>query len=224
MTQISIKCDYCHSDFFRSLKDFNKANKWGYKTQYCSHDCRAQARKVKRVPIPCGKCGKEILKTEAELKLQPKYYCSIKCGVNGSLEYRKKPSPSKKSGSQRSKLEIYIGDKLLQKFPTLEIHFNRRDAINAELDIYIPSLKLAIELNGIFHYEPIFGEEKLKQTKTNDARKIQACIENNISFCIIDISRTGTFKESKAVPYLNIVEETILRHLNMEIGEGSIYP
>jgi len=44
-------------------------------------------------------------------------------------------------------------------YPDLVIHFNKKDAINSELDIYIPSLKLAFELNGIFHYEPIFGKE-----------------------------------------------------------------
>jgi hypothetical protein len=66
-------------------------------------------------------------------------------------------------GYNRSKLEIYLEQELIKLYSTLEIHFCRSDTIGSELDIYIPSLKLAFEINGIFHYKPIFGEDKLKK-------------------------------------------------------------
>ena len=80
------------------------------------------------------------------------------------------------------------------QYPNLEIHYNRKDAINSELDIYIPELELAFELNGIFHYEPIYGAEKLQQIQNNDDRKFQACLEKGISLCIIDTSSLKYFK------------------------------
>ena len=83
-------------------------------------------------------------------------------------------------------------------FPSLEFHFNRKDTINSELDIYIPSLKIAFELNGIFHYEPIYGPEKLGQINNNDERKMQACIEHGIELCLIDVSTLTYFKPEKA--------------------------
>ena len=76
-------------------------------------------------------------------------------------------------------------------------------------DIYIPSLKLAIELNGIFHYEPIFGEDKLKKVQNNDNRKFQACLEKEIEFCIIDTSQQKYFKEKTSQKYLSIITEII---------------
>jgi hypothetical protein len=94
-------------------------------------------------------------------------------------------------------------------YPNLEFHFNRKDAINSELDIYIPTLKLAFELNGIFHYEPIYGSEKLDQIKNNDSRKYQACIEKNIELCIIDSSGLKYFKPEKCQKYLDIITNII---------------
>ena len=90
-------------------------------------------------------------------------------------------------------------------FPKLEFHFNRKDAINGELDIYIPTLHLAFELNGIFHYEPIYGTKKLDEVLSNDQRKMLACAERKIELCVIDVSSMTYFKPSKAQRFLDIV-------------------
>ena len=71
------------------------------------------------------------------------------------------------------------------------------------------SLKLAFELNGIFHYEPIYGKKKLAQIQNNDSRKFQACIENNIEFCLIDVSQLKYFKPQNAQKFLDIITSII---------------
>ena len=98
-------------------------------------------------------------------------------------------------------------------FPLMEFHFNKRDTINSELDIYVPSLKLAFELNGAFHYEPIFGKEQLEKIQNNDNRKFQACLEKGVELCIIDSSGLGYFKEKNAKPFLDIVVSVITQKL-----------
>jgi len=87
--------------------------------------------------------------------------------------------------------------------------FNDKTTINSELDIYFPDLKLAFELNGIFHYEPIFSQNKLDQIQNNDNRKFQACIEQGIELCIIDSSSLKYFKESNCKKYLDIIVNII---------------
>lgn len=87
-------------------------------------------------------------------------------------------------------------------------------SINSELDIYIPSLSLSFELNGIFHYEPIYGIDKLEKIKNNDNRKLQACIEKKIEFCILDISGSKHFKPERDKKYLDIVRNIILDKIN----------
>ena len=122
-------------------------------------------------------------------------FCSKSCSTKYNNE-------NKKSGSRRSKLEMWIEEQLKNKYE-FEIIFNGKDTINSELDIYIPSLKLAFELNGIFHYEPIYGDEKLKTIKNNDNKKFQACLERKIELCVIDTTKKNDKK------YLEIINTII---------------
>ena len=111
----------------------------------------------------------------------------------------------KTHGTRRSKLEVWIEEQLTKLYPNLEIHFNQKDTINSELDIYIPSMKIAFELNGIFHYEPIFGEDQLNKIQNNDHRKFAACHEAGISLCVIDTSGQKYFKPKSSQRYLDII-------------------
>ena len=83
--------------------------------------------------------------------------------------------------------------------------YNDKNIINSELDIYIPSFKLAIELNGIFHFKSIFGQEKLFQIQNNDHHKFQACLEQGIDLYTIDTSQQKYFKEQTAKKYLDVI-------------------
>jgi len=91
-----------------------------------------------------------------QFKKTNNHFCSRSCAATYNNTH-------KNTGTKISKLEIWLQTKLTEQYPNLEIHYNRKDTINSELDIYIPSLKLAFELNGIFHYEPIYAEDKLNQ-------------------------------------------------------------
>jgi hypothetical protein len=57
-----------------------------------------------------------------------------------------------------------------------------------ELDIYIPALRLAIELNGPLHYFPIHGEAKLKEIRDRDIRKQFETEAKGCKLIIVDTS------------------------------------
>ena len=200
--KIPLKCDYCQQNFERMQKYIKcdlKLNR--RQSHYCSKSCGYKA-KDKRKEVTCKQCNKIFLKKYGQLKKSPTSFCSSSCAATYNNTH-------KTNGCRRSKFEIYLEKVLPNKYPSLEFHFNRKDTIFSELDIYIPNLKLAFELNGIFHYEPIYGLDKLNQIKNNDNRKFQACLERNIELCIIDTSSLNYFKPEKAQKYLDIIVNII---------------
>ena len=104
---------------------------------------------------------------------------------------------------------MWIESELTKKYPSLKIEYNDTTAIGSELDIYIPSLKTAFELNGIFHYEPIFGDKKLNETKNSDQRKFANCAINGIGLCIIDTHHAKYSKPERDQKFLDIITNII---------------
>lgn len=209
---IPIICDHCGENFTRSkfqVKDCKRPSlgndilnwDWNNTPDFCSRQCIYGSQKSGKL-TNCKLCDVGIYIRNAMIKLDKNRFCSQTC----SAIYNNK---HKTHGTRRSKLEVWLEEQLVLKYPDLEIHFNRRDTINSELDFYIPSLKLAFELNGIFHYEPIYGADKLLRTQNNDNRKFQACIERGIELCIIDSSSQKYFKKETSQKYLDIITNVL---------------
>jgi endo-alpha-1,4-polygalactosaminidase (GH114 family) len=209
--KLPCECKTCKEVFYvekRYVKRFynhpeNKRNT----LDYCSIECHYKS-KFKQEIIICTQCKKEFLKNpKADKRCKTiNRFCSSSCAATYNNQH-------KTHGTIRSKLEIWLETQLPVLYPNIEFHFNRKDTINSELDIYIPSLSLAFELNGIFHYEPIHGKDKLNQIQNNDNRKFQACLENNIELVLIDSSKQIYFKESGCKKYLDIITNIINQKL-----------
>lgn len=196
-------CNYCGKKFDKS-KNQAHYNIKNNKPYYCSKEC-LNIYKKNRLIVICNQCGTQVEKIPSHITKNN--FCSRSCSVT----YR---NTHKTYGTRRSKLEAYIEEQLSSMYSKLSIEYNKKDAINSELDIYIPSLKLAFELNGIFHYEPIYGNDKLSQIQNNDSRKFQACIEHGIELCIIDTSHIKHFTKTRGDKILEIIVKIINIKLN----------
>ena len=201
---VELTCDNCGKIFTRrrsriKFKIGRKATKT-IKT-FCSQECRGVNNKIIK---PCANCGKLVSRQLHEFKENKSgnIFCSKSCAATYNNLH-------KTTGTRRSKLEIWLEEQLRNQYPNLEILFNGKEAINAELDIHFPKLNLAFELNGIYHYEPIHGQEKLSSIQNNDGRKFQACLEKGIELCIIDSSKMVVFTMKGAEQYLKIILDII---------------
>ena len=210
--KLPLKCEYCGKTFYEYKKMIkfieNHEEKYKNAGRFCSHSCSDyfmhREQNQNYFETICSNCGKifKIQPSKAKKSKSGNHFCSKSCAVTYNNKH-------KEFGTRRSKLEEYLEKKLSLIYPDLEILYNDKKTINSELDIYIPAYKLAFELNGIFHYEPIFGNKKLNEIQNNDKNKFQLCQENNISLCTIDTSALKYFKENSAKKYLDIVQNII---------------
>jgi hypothetical protein len=207
-TYLSLFCTNCGKSFKRTKSNACKTIQ-KKSNHFCSRKCRTDYQKIP-IETKCGYCNKKMITSPCLLKRSQNnmVFCSHKCSTTYYNIKRVR------KGGIRSKLEVYIGQQLAVLYPLLEILYNDRKTINGELDIYIPSLQLAFELNGIFHYEPIFGNKSLQKIQNNDKRKFQACIENKIDLCIIDTSQHTYVTPKTSQKYLKIITDIINQRLS----------
>lgn len=213
--KIPLECKQCKSVFY--MKKHHVQCSFSEKSHsvgnFCSRKCSKEFL-TNKIEIQCNECLKVFKRIPSQTKYNKKRglkrcFCSNRCT---RIFYNK----HKTSGTNRSKLEKWIENQLKNLYPNLNIEYNNKELLQCELDIYIPSLKLAFELNGIFHYEDIFGQ--LEKTQRNDKRKFQACLEKGIGLCIIDTSKQKYFKEKTSKEFLDIITSIINKKMEESIG------
>lgn len=222
-------CDYCGVESYKSpyILKRNKNN-------FCSKEC-SYKYKLKKIEVLCNNCGNSTLKSVNQIANNKKIFCCIACKNNYNskkvevvclackkvflkdlYEINRRPrhccSPKcfkilnkyhKDWSTNRSKLECAIEARICNMFP-FNIIYNKTH-IGYELDIHIPSLSLAIELNGIFHKKAIHGMKKLLSVQKTDREKAEECKKRNIKLIVIDVSEDGSSKKIQ----LQRIEEVI---------------
>lgn len=206
---INLNCPYCDR-LFKVKRFLLQRNIKAGRLKFCSAVC-SNLHQQNRITCRCDECGCEFERTKAWSNRIIRNFCSQTC----SGRYNNK---HKTFGVRRSKLECWIEAKLKSSFPELDFQFNKKDAIESELDVYIPSLKIAFELNGIYHYKPIHGEKVLLRIQRNDENKKVHCKNKKIELNIIDVSSQIRFAESNSEKFLKLIEQKILNRLAASSG------
>jgi very-short-patch-repair endonuclease len=83
------------------------------------------------------------------------------------------------ASKEGSKTEKYVRKGLSDA--GYDVQFHVKDLIqnrNMEIDLFVPGLKVAIEIDGPTHFLPIWGEEKLAKNQLADAQKSGLLIAN----------------------------------------------
>lgn len=203
--KLKLQCEYCFSIFLAKKRHIDSIGKRTDSRRsiynYCSRDCLRTATNP-RITTTCLNCNHQFKLPPSRHKKSKNHFCSQSCAAKYNNLHKTK-------GTRCSKLEKWLQTLLPIKYPELFFEFNKKTAIESELDIYIPNLKLAFELNGIYHYEPIHGYKKLTSIQANDQNKMIICYQKEISLCVLDTSKMKYFKESSAKIYFEIISKII---------------
>lgn len=215
--KLPLRCLACGETFYKCKNQIQSQLKGhpNFQHKFCTLKCFGASNIVDKTKCNCGTCGKEILVLPRILanSKSGKVFCSKSCAAIHQNAH-------KTTGYRRSKLEKFLEQELPKIFPDLEIRYNDRELCNGlELDLYIPSLKIAFELNGPVHYQPFYGktlEEKEKQfdnIRTKDIMKQHICSEKRIDLYIIDVSRYVRTTDKNNLKYLHYVEKCIKENM-----------
>lgn len=155
--------------------------------------CRTRALKIKggstrykkTETVKCMNCSSECKKSPYQIEHNKYIFCSRSCHASyGNRTFNK----SSRFGVNKSKAETILVNIIKSDFPELIVIENDRKILDGlEIDVLIPSEKIAIELNGPCHYIPIFGEPELTKTKNKDIIKKQKLQELKLHFFQINI-------------------------------------
>lgn len=221
MAHNTIKCKHCPKIFVATKKT----------SLFCSTSCRTdfyyQQNKLHpfKRKATCKHCGGEVqfVKLKIHEKTCHKYNKTCKlcrkpyradktnvrnvfCGSSCAAIYN---NSHKTHGVRRSKLEGYLEKKLKKQYPKLKFLFNKVEDFGFELDVYIPALSLAFEINGIVHYKNIYGPEKYERIKKSDRNKIVKCYERGIDLIVLDTLEQRNFSEESSARYLETIYTVI---------------
>lgn len=187
-------CDHCSLLFEKEVKLYNHNVKRG-SPNWCK-DCR----KPKTIELACEQCSKVFQKKPSQVRKTKHHYCSQSCAAFWRNAH-------KSTGTQRSKMEFFLEEKLKAVFPEVSCLYNDVSAIGAELDFYFPEIRLAIELNGIVHYEPIYGKGTFERTQNRDKQKLLFCCEAGIELIIVP--NLGNFSKRTSEMMWEIIKAII---------------
>lgn len=209
---VPLECEICNSTFYKTKSLVMRGLKGTRSVSVCSEECRKKLIGKRQfhgyVNLQCEYCKKEfqrkrVVYNKINIKQNKIAVCSRKCA---SLWQHKNGLYT--TNCHRSKLEKWIEQKLKLDFPNLEILFNNKTTINGELDIYIPTFELAFEINGTYHYEPIFGETVFQKRKKKDIEKIEECEFKKIELYVIN-TRNQRFDEKSSFKFYDFIKEKI---------------
>lgn len=199
---VALICDGCGLEYTRMKSEASNSQK-----HYCSAICRPRVSGLQT--RNCLTCNAEVKRYVSLMPKNGNVFCNNSCAAIWKNKHRDS------KGTTRSKLEKWLEGQLKIKYADLEFLFNKTSIIGMELDIYIPKLKLAFEINGVFHYKDVFKNGLLEKRLILDEKKRQLCLKYNIKLIEINTSEQIYFTEKSSQKFLDLINDKIKVYLDL---------
>lgn len=210
---VMLPCHVCGGTFVRSKKAV-QAKLWRSpdKPLYCSQRCfhRDVSDASGTEEVQCEQCGTIFRKTAAAIAGTNHNFCGHSCAAIWGNAH-------KNHGCRRSKAEDMVVSFISENYD-MRILLNDIETIGMELDIVLPELSMAFEVNGPHHAKPIFGIEKLRRIQELDRKKSLLAAEAGIHLVVLDISHLPYYTDKMMAPVLALAREHLVRRMEQPIS------
>ena len=164
----------------------------------CSKQCVGRLKSQSH-QVRCDNCGTVFEKTQAQCRKSLRgHFCSRSCSAIYNNRH-------KQHGTRRSSLECYLEQQIRTLFADIRVVCNSSVRIGLELDFYFPELAFAIEVNGLLHYQAVYGEEKLHDILRKDEQKQRLCEQQDIHLHVINASTFSHLTKTEQHKYRDIL-------------------
>lgn len=112
------------------------------------------------------------------------------------------------SSKQGSKLENFLVNALIQDGYKIQFHQEQTLAnTKLQIDILIPNMNVAIEVDGPSHFAPVWGDDTLKRNIKYDQKKTGLILGKGLA--LIRIKQTMDFSKSRSILIYNKLKELL---------------
>lgn len=127
----------------------------------------------------------------------------------------------RQSSKTGSKLEKFLFAKLLALGYAVEFH-KEQSILNTKLqiDLFVPTLNTAIEVDGPSHFEPVWGDDALTRNKKYDNKKTGLIIGKGLF--LIRIKQSKDFSKSRGLIILNQLLEALNDIQNNKVANNKV--
>jgi very-short-patch-repair endonuclease len=183
------------------IRDKSAAQKNALKTGKHHHPTKGQ----KRSDNTKQKIGKSVLKaweqlTPAELetrKQKAKENWDNLTDDEKNFMQQKASQAVREASKKGSKLEHFLAKQLIQDGYRIQFHQEQTlSNTKLQIDILIPSINVAIEVDGPSHFEPVWGDTSLQRNIKYDNKKTGLILGKGL--VLIRIKQTMDYSESRS--------------------------
>lgn len=125
-----------------------------------------------------------------------------------------------------SKLEKFLYNLLLQDGYRVEFHKEQMlSNTKLHIDMFLPNMNIAIEVDGPSHFKPVWGEDALQKNQKYDQKKTGLLVGKGIK--VIRVKQTKDFSRSRGLIVYGRLIEAIKevennKVTNIEIGDENV--
>lgn len=208
-----------------TIRNKSEAQKNALKTGKANHPTQGQQRPEETKQ----KIGLSILKSwenidDKELKKRKnkaKINWENKSEDEKSTILQKANEAVRETSKTGSKLEKYLFNGLLSAGYQVDFH-KEQSILNTKLqiDLFVPKLNLAIEIDGPSHFAPVWGSESLKRNQKYDDKKNGLLLGKGLF--LVRVQQKRDFSKSRASLILKDVLDTINKIINNQVKDNKI--